>query len=93
MKTTYEQLTAGTKIYYTGDIANQSEFGEVTRQYTDKWGQWVDIVLDDGRECLGISPSNFNGIGSRFQLRSEYDRERQEKIAAMNSRFAEMGLV
>lgn len=83
METTFAQLTRGTEIYYTGDMANCDGFGVVTRQVTSRWGEHVDIKMTDNaddRTMKGISPSNFDGTGRRFMLRAEYDALRSAKI-------------
>jgi len=84
--TTLQDLPNGTKIYYTGDMANAEDFGVVIEQSTNKWGDQVDIRLDDGRIFKGVSPLNFGGLGRRFVLRTEYDAERQAKIDAFVNR-------
>ena len=39
----------GIGIDYTGDMANPSGRGAVVAAHGDKWGQFVDITLEDGR--------------------------------------------
>lgn len=51
-----DTLKAGTRIYYGGDQCNDSGFGTVEKQYTNKWGTFVDCSLDDGRTMLQKTP-------------------------------------
>lgn len=39
----------GLGIDYTGDMANPSGRGAIVATHGDKWGQFVDITLEDGR--------------------------------------------
>jgi len=48
-----ETLKKGTRIYYGGDMANDEGFGTITSQTTDKFGTFVGIKMDDGREMNG----------------------------------------
>jgi len=57
-----ETLTKGTRIYYHGDVANRPGVGTITKAYTDRWGDWVDIKMDDGREFRRILTSSFSPI-------------------------------
>lgn len=54
-----QELPAGTKIYYHGDMANMPDVGTITKAYSDRWGDNLDIVLDDGRK-MTVSPSHFS---------------------------------
>ena len=84
--TEHRELTVGTRVYYTGDAANHDGFGKIVRQYQDRWGEFVDIDIDESAEpfgCLGISAANFNGPGARFMLRSVYDARLAQHIAQM----------
>ena len=91
MKTLFSDLTVGTKVFYTGDMANIEGFGVVTAQYTTNWGSLVDLEIegieteDAPRIMRGISPLNFSGAGRRFILHSEYVAERNAKIEAMRA--------
>ena len=40
----------GTRIYYTGDMANNEDYGTVTDVTSGRFGTHVVIRLDDGRE-------------------------------------------
>jgi len=47
-------LKEGTRIYYRGDMANFEDFGTIKRAYTDRWGSFYDIDLDDGRKIEAL---------------------------------------
>ncbi len=75
------ELNEGTRIYYGGDMANESGFGVITKAYSDKWGSFVDAVMDDGREMRGLHTIGFSktysGNGStRFVTEAAYDEWR-----------------
>lgn len=80
----------GTKVYYTGDMANQSGNGVVVaiRPATEWTHESMDITLDDGREMRAIQISNFSGIGRRFWTMDEYQADRAKKIAQMEAEYA-----
>lgn len=78
-------LTAGTAIYYTGDMANQSDFGVITKAEGDN----ASIKLDDGREMIIMSWSiknEYNGsCATRFVTRRAYDAYRTEQLARLQA--------
>ena len=82
-------MNKGTRIYYTGDMANREGFGTVTRAYEDKWGKWVDLKMDDNRD---FGSTSINSIGTvykghcnpRFVTNDAYDAYRQEVLASFN---------
>ena len=43
-------MTKGTRIYYTGDMANNEGFGTIVSIDTNRWGTHANIDLDDGRD-------------------------------------------
>ncbi len=93
-------LQPGTRIYYTGDMANGSSFGTVTA-YRDA-GRFnpesVDISFDDERfegdekkstrslPVICFAP----GPGRRFWLESEWEADRQARIAEMKARYSRL---
>lgn len=82
-KVQWAQLTEGTRIYYTGDMANQSGLGTITKAWFDaKWGyHLVDIAMDDEREWKAIHLASFQpGPGRRFWLLSDWEAKRQAQI-------------
>ena len=80
-----QTLEVGTKIYYTGDMANMDGFGEITNEISDRWGLRYEIAMNDGREMC-ITPASFQpSAGRRFVTKEHYTKERQEKIALMQA--------
>jgi hypothetical protein len=76
-------LTAGTRIHYTGDMANDPGDGSVTAVTDGRHGVFYDITLDDGR-IFRMTPHVscvFNGPGRRFWIMSEYQAKRAAEIA------------
>lgn len=76
------QFTPGTRIYYTGDMANQPDDGTITRLVpANKYGgASVDIDFDEGNNrnvtLLGFAP----GPGRRFWLQDDWIQERATKL-------------
>lgn len=83
---TTKELPIGTRIYYGGDMANKSGFGTITASASDKWGQFVDIKMDDGRDkkhlpvCL-FSPVYKGHGGTRFVTVAAYNDFRRAQAA------------
>ncbi len=89
--TKYDNLTAGTEIYYTGDMANADGYGTITkvREPTRFAPVSYDIAMADGREMRGIYHHAFQPtIGRRFWLKTEHEAERAKRIAEMQLRLA-----
>jgi hypothetical protein len=86
------ELYTGTRIYYGGDMANQSDFGTITAIEKDRWGTHCQIVLDDGRELNvsyhQFSPEYLGHGGTRFVTEAAYNKYRETQIAKFR-RFAE----
>ncbi len=78
-------LPVGTRIYYGGDMANQSDFGVITKHHSDQWGQYVDTLLDDGRKqhlpiCLFSAEYKGHG-GTKFVTeQSFYDFRNAQSV-------------
>jgi len=77
-----ETLKEGTRIYYTGDMANEEGFGVITSQQQDKFGVFVNLKMDDGREFNQLTPANFSDkylghCGSRFVTEEAYHEYHQ----------------
>ena len=75
-------LPKGTRIYYGGDMANDSGFGTITETLSDKWGQFVTIKMDDSRDIkhlpvCGFSPEYKGYGGTRFVTIDAYNKYRQ----------------
>lgn len=76
----------GTRIYYTGDMANLDGCGTVTglREPTRFSGPGLDIKMDDGREFLGVFPASFMpSPGRRFWLLEDWKADRSRRIEEM----------
>jgi len=86
------KLEVGTRIYYTGDMANNEGFGTVTKKIPE--GKYnsacVNIKMDDGREKIMLpeilfSPK-YSGNGStRFVTQEAYQNWKIERIQAINA--------
>ena len=68
-ETLFADLTAGLRVDYTGDIANQPGEGVITKTWIDPdWHyEYVTVELDDGRE-VSTTTRAFNGPGKRFEI-------------------------
>lgn len=89
MKTTTktEALLAGTRIYYTGDMANASGIGQVDK--ID--GNYCDMHLDDGRAFRLVPICAFQpSPGRRFMTLAEHKAQHEAGIAQMKARIVEM---
>lgn len=80
-------LTESTRIFYRGDMANMEDLGTIARAYSDKWGRFYDITLDDGRNILGLpaimvkTKDTGNGL-SRFVTLKAHNEYRREQFAS-----------
>jgi len=77
-------LTVGTKIYFGGDMCNESGFGTITDVHCSKWGRQIQITMDDGR-TFHIPPAGFSEIylghgGTRFVTKQAYEQWRERHI-------------
>ena len=75
----------GKRIFYTGDQCNRQGFGTIVRAFTDKWGSWVDLQMDDGRNFANTPAtsigSNYRGhCNPRFVTKESYDNYRAEAL-------------
>ena len=90
-KVAWNQIGDGVRLYYTGDIANHSGFGVVKRAWTDKWGQHIDVAMDDGRPNFRIELSGLQpGPGRRFWLASDYEADQRRRIAEAQAQWAHL---
>ena len=87
------KLEVGTRIYYSGDIANSKGFGIITKKIAG--GQYnpasVEIKMDDGRveKMIGefLFSDKYSGNGStRFVTEEAYNEYRQAIINRMQER-------
>ena len=77
-----EILKQYTKIYYTGDMANDEGFGHIKKVMITKWGTNYSIKMDDGRS-LNTSHIGFEYLGhcgTRFVTEQAYNDYRQEQL-------------
>jgi hypothetical protein len=91
--------TVGTRVYYTGDMANGSSFGTITNcRPADRFApEAVDILFDDERfegdttrTTKGIWLNMFEpSIGRRFWLADEWKADQKAKFEEMEKRFRE----
>jgi len=80
-----EDLKKGTRIYYNGDMANDEGFGTITSQQSDKFGDFLTIKMDDGREFRSLSPALFSEEylghgGTRWVTEEAYKKFNQAAI-------------
>ncbi len=78
-------LIVGTKIYYTGDMANQSAQGRIVKVYPpDRYccGGSYDIEYEDDRRMTRrITPASFApGPGRRFWPLGEWNAKRETEM-------------
>ena len=81
-----------TRIYYTGDMANDEGTGTITRRYQDKWGDHLDIQMDDGREIKSLSVVSFSEEylghgGTRFVTLQAYNNFRRAQFKKMGIEY------
>jgi hypothetical protein len=77
-------MKEGDRYYYTGDMANASDFGVITKITSDKWGTRFWGKLDDGREQKAVTILVFEkGVGQRFKTIEQYNQERAEQFKKM----------
>lgn len=89
-----DYLEIGTKIYYTGDMANIEGFGEIIDIKDSKfYGPKADIYvkLEDGRDMrilpLNISNEYHGTCNPRFVTLDAYNRYHDEVVASFNKRY------
>lgn len=92
---TLKDLPPGTRIFNHGDMANPERFGVITRVYSDRWGDHMDVAYDDGRESRMLSPSQFSREylghgGTRFVTEEAYKRWRMAREEAFRKWSADV---
>ncbi len=80
-------LKENTRIFYRGDMANMEDLGTITRAYSDKWGRFYDIKLDDGRDILGlpsimVSTKDTGNGSTRFVTLKAHNDYRRAQFAS-----------
>lgn len=81
----------GSRIYYTGDMANASEWTTVDEHIaaTRFAGPTVHLKGEDGRHFMRIGPAHWTaGPGRRFVLETVYNAERAAAMADAQMRYA-----
>jgi len=89
-----ETLKKGTRIYYNGDMANEEGRGTITKQVTDKSGDYVYIKMDDGRDInrlpvMAFSDKYLGHGGTRFVTEEAYKLFRQEAVDRITEELEE----
>jgi len=88
-----ETLTAGTKIYYTGDMANRDGFGTISTVIEDRFGTFYNIVMNDGRVFRSIMHCQFGTRpGDRFWTKADRDARNAAALADMKARLSAAGI-
>lgn len=86
MENNFDCLKVGTKMFYTGDIANAPGTGEIILVHSnDFYPILYNIELNEHegekRIFRNITPNALEkSPGRRFILKSEYEDERQKRI-------------
>ncbi|HXU25585.1 MAG TPA: hypothetical protein VN698_00020 [Bacteroidia bacterium] len=84
-----EPLKIGQKIYYTGDMANASDFGIITEVFEPtKYTYWMyKIKFDSGKERK-VEAYGFNkSPGQRFKTIEQYNQEREAAMEKLYQSF------
>ena len=83
-------MLEGTKIFYTGDMANGEGYGHIVKAYSNQiYSEVYDIEMNDGRKFPALTAANFSkGPGQRFHIASDYDREKTRRLEAFKKKFA-----
>jgi hypothetical protein len=78
----YTILMVGTKIFYTGDMANLAAFGVIVEVKSNQfYSVFYRIKYEDGHENNCVLPASFEDApGKRFWVRSEYNEDRRQKL-------------
>jgi proteasome lid subunit RPN8/RPN11 len=87
--------STGDRIYYTGDQANESSEGIITKLVpATKYNPFgYNIHLDNGHEFKIVSPLSFEpSPGRRFWLLSEWKEKRQKDLEAFKQRITKPAL-
>lgn len=87
-----ESLKKGTRIYYTGDMANEEGFGVITHQSHGMYGSFVTLKMDDSRVFESLSVTQFSDVyeghcGTRFVTEEAYKLFRKAQIAKIENRL------
>lgn len=78
----YPLPLVGSKIYYTGDMANQPYFAKVVEIREDSWGTKFLLEEVENGEKHWIEAISFSeSPGQRFKTMQQYNDEREEQMA------------
>ena len=80
------ELTEGARIYYGGDMANDSGFGTIAIEI-NSIPNYIKIIMDDGRvfnrvPVCGFSPEYKGHGGTRFVTLAAYNTYRNTMMEA-----------
>ncbi len=79
-----DELTQGTRIYYSGDMANIEGFGHIRKVLLSKWGTNYNILMEDGREKnvshSAFGPEYSGHCNPRFVTETAYNEYKQKQI-------------
>jgi Mg-chelatase subunit ChlI len=86
-------LPIGTEIFNHGDMANVPQFGKITKHYSDRWGDSVEIEYEDGTINHRIHVCEFDAIYSgngstRFVTKAAYAEYQEKLMASYIERYA-----
>lgn len=91
-----QTLEVGTRVFYTGDVANLENEGTVSRIYSDKWGTHIEVALDTienldeslPERTTTLSPVMFEDApGRRFMTVEKRTELREAKIAELRKAY------
>lgn len=84
-----QPLPIGQKFYYTGDMANSSDFGEILEvQLPTKYTQLrYKCSFENGKERIVEHSSFVKSIGQRFKTMEQYNEERKIAMDRLYSQF------
>ena len=84
------RFVVGTEVYYTGDMANREGHGRIVSvRPPDRWNSLptANILMDDGREMLGIWAQNFDGPGRRFEFADDRKAAQARRMAELQREY------
>jgi len=87
-------ITEGTRIYYTGDQANEPGFGTASNYCSDNWGKIIDVVIDDGRVFKKIFIAHISeqypDRGNRFVTLDAYNKSRRTMAQSLGWKYVDV---
>jgi hypothetical protein len=74
-------MKIGDHIFYTGDMTNWEDWGEITDIKDDNWGLRYTVTLKDGRVFRDLYPAMFEkSVGQRFKTENQVKQEQAEYL-------------